>query len=464
MRKPLIFRLRYWCVMLLLLLLCFSADAQNKDSLLQLVPSAKPGKDRIHIMYLIMGDSGDNDPVKALYYYKKLLALSHKMNDKVAEAVVTAEMGYALYMMGNTAAGSELLFSATHLADEIGDQQAIGIAYDNLICVYPDPVKQKPILHKALAASTAAKDYYFMCWELTNLSGCFGGKTEVDSALYYCQQLMALATAQNVEETKAYALVAMGWINYRMGQKKIALDYFTLAKADPYLLKDAKAAGSVLGSLATYYLYDKIKDSGLYYARLHYDVVKNAFYSIQIPAAMQLTYAYRSMNNIDSAFKYMSIVYTMKDSLQSRGKLQQIQSQIMLEEERQQKTAEERNQNIQYAALALGLAALFIGFLLLSHSIIANQKIIRFLGVVSLLIVFEFLNLLLHPWLSAVTHHSPALMLLIMVCMAALLVPMHHKLEHWITHKLVAKNNKIRLAAAHRTIQQLEGSDNAITN
>jgi hypothetical protein len=50
------------------------------------------------------------------------------------------------------------------------------------------------------------------------------------------------------------------------------------------------------------------------------------------------------------------------------------------------------------------------------------------------------------------------MMLGIMVCIAALLIPLHHKLEHWITHKLVEKNKRIRLAAAKKTIEQLEES------
>ena len=81
---------------------------------------------------------------------------------------------------------------------------------------------------------------------------------------------------------------------------------------------------------------------------------------------------------------------------------------------------------------------------------------IEFLGVVALLIVFEFLNLLLHPFLENITHHSPVLMLLALVCIAALLVPMHHRVEKWATAKLVEKNKKIRLAAAKKTIEQLE--------
>ena len=95
-------------------------------------------------------------------------------------------------------------------------------------------------------------------------------------------------------------------------------------------------------------------------------------------------------------------------------------------------------------------------FLLLSRTLITNTKVIGFLGVVALLIVFEFLNLLLHPFLESVTHHSPVLMLLALVCIAALLVPLHHKVEHWATAKLVEKNKQIRLAAAKKTIEQLE--------
>ena len=121
------------------------------------------------------------------------------------------------------------------------------------------------------------------------------------------------------------------------------------------------------------------------------------------------------------------------------------------------KAEEQRKQNIQYAVLALGIIIFVILFLALSRRHITNPKVIQFLGVVALLVVFEFLNLLLHPFLERITHHSPVLMLLALVCIAALLVPLHHKLEKWATHKLVEKNKAIRLAAAKKTIEQLEG-------
>ena len=79
---------------------------------------------------------------------------------------------------------------------------------------------------------------------------------------------------------------------------------------------------------------------------------------------------------------------------------------------------------------------------------------VSFFAVLGLLIVFEFVNLLIHPWLAGYTHESPVLMLLALVVIAALLIPLHHRLEHWIKLKMVEKNKAIRLAAAEKTINQ----------
>jgi NADH:ubiquinone oxidoreductase subunit 3 (subunit A) len=90
---------------------------------------------------------------------------------------------------------------------------------------------------------------------------------------------------------------------------------------------------------------------------------------------------------------------------------------------------------------------------------IANEILIRFLGVLALLIVFEFINLLLHPLLGNLTHHSPLLMLAGMVCIAALIIPVHHRLEKFVTHKLIEKNKKIRLDAAKKIVEALDKND-----
>lgn len=172
---------------------------------------------------------------------------------------------------------------------------------------------------------------------------------------------------------------------------------------------------------------------------------------------------YSHANNRDSAFYYAEMQIAYKDSLSNQKRVAEFQNitfaQQLKDIDEQTKVTEEaiqRKQNLQYALIALGIITFIIFYLLLSRSFITNAKVIEYFGIVALLIVFEFLNLLLHPFLERITHHSPVFMLLALVLIAALLVPLHHKVEKWATTKLVAKNKKIRLAAAKKTIQELE--------
>ncbi len=169
------------------------------------------------------------------------------------------------------------------------------------------------------------------------------------------------------------------------------------------------------------------------------------------------------LNNTDSAYYYSKVESGLRELIFNQNSQNTIQAlafkeQLRIIEDEAKKTeeAQQRKENIQYALIALGIISFVILFLALSRRHITNTKLIQFLGVVALLVVFEFLNLLLHPFLERITHHSPVLMLLALVGIAALLVPLHHKLEKWTTHKLVEKNKQIRLASAKKTIEELE--------
>lgn len=174
---------------------------------------------------------------------------------------------------------------------------------------------------------------------------------------------------------------------------------------------------------------------------------------------------YYGMGNIDSAYYFSRQELALRDSVFSEEKINRIQSlafveQLRLRDEelKELKAEEQRKRQIQYLFIGIGLIASVIVFLLLSHSIIVNESVVKYIGIIGLLVVFEFINLLIHPALERITRHSPAIMLLILVCIAALLVPLHHKLQKWVTHKMVEKNKKIRLAAARRIIERLEGN------
>jgi hypothetical protein len=179
-------------------------------------------------------------------------------------------------------------------------------------------------------------------------------------------------------------------------------------------------------------------------------------------AAELLKKVYSHFSNKDSAFYYSEMQHAYKDSVSNQKLNSELQNLTFnqqlkeIEDEARLKQAEyQRKQNLQYVLMATGILTFVIFFLLLSRRVITNTRTIEFLSVVVLLIVFEFLNLFIHPLLERITDHSPMLMLLAVVSMAALLVPLHHRLEKWAKIKLVEKNKQVRLAAAKRTLQLL---------
>lgn len=172
---------------------------------------------------------------------------------------------------------------------------------------------------------------------------------------------------------------------------------------------------------------------------------------------------YSHYSQQDSIIYYAQLQIDYKDSVYNQKRLAEFQNLTFtqqlreIDEQAKRKQQEQnRKKNIQFALLAVGIISFLIIFLLLSRRVITNARVIEFLGIIALLIVFEFINLLLHPFLERITHHSPLLMLLALVSIAAFLVPIHHKTEKLATAKLIEKNKQIRLAAAKKTIQKLE--------
>ena len=181
---------------------------------------------------------------------------------------------------------------------------------------------------------------------------------------------------------------------------------------------------------------------------------KNNYF--RLAAISFLRTIYDKQHNTDSAYFYARQELLLKDSVFNQEAFNKIQALNFSEEVRAKQAEEQRHQNIQFVSIAIAIIIFITLFLLLSRTVIVNGRLISFFAILGLLVVFEFINLLIHPWLASFTHESPVLMLLALVLIAALLIPMHHRLEHWIKEKMIEKNKAIRLAAAKKTIKKLE--------
>jgi tetratricopeptide (TPR) repeat protein len=361
---------------------------------------------------------------------------------------------------------------ALSIAEETGNKKIIAqcknfLAHNYSFTSHPDYRKAIKLYLEAEEAAIEGKSEILQSWALMNLGSTYHSMGQLDSALMYTQKTYELINRIKYTQYLSYVLTQFGDLNEKMGNASLAINYYSLAVKEAAEAHAYRFLSLAYRSLAYYYKKNNQIDSASVYAKKAITSVQNtAFAYIMAAEPAQLLLEIYKNKNSDSAFKYSEIYRIANDSLYNARNVQQAQTLTFENELRQQqlkdekiKDAEQRKQNIQYALMALGIITFIILFLLLSRSFITNTKWIEFFGVVALLLVFEFLNLLLHPFLERITDHSPVLMLLALVCIAALLVPLHHKLQKWALNKLVEKNKKIRLAAAKKTIQQLEKAE-----
>jgi hypothetical protein len=79
------------------------------------------------------------------------------------------------------------------------------------------------------------------------------------------------------------------------------------------------------------------------------------------------------------------------------------------------------------------------------------------MGILGLLLLFEFISLLLHPYIEKLTNETPVFMVLLLVAIASILVPMHHRLERWMKGKLASTTYaKRNLPAVKESVENTE--------
>lgn len=109
---------------------------------------------------------------------------------------------------------------------------------------------------------------------------------------------------------------------------------------------------------------------------------------------------------------------------------------------REEELRTEHRHNVQYMGLTIGLVTLFIVLVMLGR-LSVPITLIRALGFLSFIFLFEFIILLADKQIQTLTGDEPWKVLLIKIALGAGLVPLHHWLEHKVIHYL---SNRRRIA------------------
>jgi len=456
---------------LILVFFCSTTEVLSQkskaDSLRQELKIEKVDTNRVRLMWQLAIVLYINNPDTALPLAQDAFYLAKRIKYIEGQSRSLGILANTFRIMGNYSRALELNLQKLQLEEKRNVPRSLASVLMNIGIVY---VFQEEY-DKAL-------DYYFKADSVItkenvedlkynialNIGDAYDKLNASDSAYLYYNKSLEIAKAQIDGDLIGTSLTGLGHTHLKSGNyTESLLNYQNGIKLLQEAEDDEMLCEAALGLAG---LYDKLNknDSARRYAILSLSIAKkDGFLSREYEAAEFLTGHYKKTKNIDSAFAYAEYSHQLNDSLNSKTKIRELQILSSNEQFRQRELEEERKiasqkryQQLQLLLIGIFIPGFFLATLLLSQRQI-HIRIIRLLGILSLLFFFEYLTLLLHPTVTEFTDHNPIFEIMIFVVVAAILIPLHHRAEHWLIHRLI--HHRIHPADPDKLPEELLSAD-----
>jgi len=257
------------------------------------------------------------------------------------------------------------------------------------------------------------------------------------SAAVYQTHAVIYSQVNQFDSARIYFEKALPLFEQRMTENNSVVIYMQAAEF-------YKKAGEIDKSLA---LYVKSKDIG----------ERNGLLEIVQDASKQMDTLYGMKKDYRTAAIFNATYHTYRDSIDKLNKeneLDKIAADAEVERlerlKREEEERKRRRNNIQYMAITIGIVVLFVALVVLGMFKV-SAGLIKAIGFFVFLMLFEFVFLVFKKNIYSITHGEPWKDLVFMIGLAALLVPLHHWLEHKVLHYLTSHN---RLTAAGHHIKR----------
>ncbi len=436
------------------------------DSLQTVLKNIKSDTGKAIILYQLSDEYQVYKPDSALLLAQQAYDLSEKNHFLKGESWALNQIGGAFSRMGNSAQALDYYLRQLKIEEERNKPYNLATINMNIAAVYiseRDTAKAIFYILKSDSVIRQNKLDDLQLYILLNKGDIFEKAGRLNEALDATQQCYQLAKKNKDSLMIGSALNNLGNIYSKTGDAVAAISNYN--ESVPYLfaMNDLQSISEGKLGVAKAYATKGITDSALLYALYAYNLsYKNAFQKNALASSQLISQLYKKNNLVDSAFHYQSIMVGLKDSLESVEKVKMLEGISIEEQLRQQhllalanEEREENRQRLQLLAIGILIPVCFLASMYLSRKKV-HKKVIEFSGVLSLLLLFEYITLFIHPFVAEITHHSPFLEMVILVGIAALVVPAHHKIESWFVKRLASIHEKHMYVPAVKTNEAVE--------
>ncbi len=464
--------MRYFLVIVLCLNFTVYGFSQVSkiDSLRKLLVVENVDSNKVTLLWRLAEQYQTFKPDTSLQLAQQALFLAQRIKFKEGESRSLAVLATSQYLLGNYPSALSNYMLKLKIEEKRNSPRNYASALSNIGLMYillGDYSNALSYLYKAdsTVESAGIKTKEEMKYSIIlNMGEAYYRMNNLDSASLYFKKALILAKQSNNDIYIGESM--LGEANVLASQKynQSALEFYHPAFS--YLndgFNNDMLCEVTLGMAKVYQNLNQI-DSAVFYGRTSFSIAtRDGFLSRQLDASNFLSKVFKKMNRFDSAYNYIELTTVLKDSIKGREKIKEAFIISSNEELRQAELAEQRikdketrSQQLQLLVIAICIPLFFLLTLFISR-IKIHVNVIRFMGIISLLLLFEYLTLLLHPFVAKITNHTPLLEILIFVSFASVIIPLHHKLEqmlianltkgkvHWVGRLFKPKTVKIKM-------------------
>lgn len=442
------------CFCLALLFGCASpafSQTSRIDSLKRELRRSTKDSSRVQLLWRLGDEVSNFNPDSAVVLNFEALMLARKIHYIEGESKALGIMANTVMLMGNYPRALELNIEKLKLEEHRHLPYNMASVTMNIGIVYALQEDYPMALAYYRKADSLIQRHQIgdLAYNIAlNTGDTYDRLNRPDSAFPYYSRSLRLAREAGDIDLIGTSLTGLGHTYRKLKAYSPARMAYHDAIENLKTAGDQIVLGEALIGLARSFRAEGPGDSARYFARFALSVAGSAFPAIEMDAAQLLQDLHREAGNNDSAFVYVDKVKILNDLIYSKSNIRKAQiissnenlRQLELSAEREA-VRKERHEQLQLLLIAIFIPLFFLFTLFLSR-IALSQRFIRLMGVLSLLFFFEFITLLIHPRVAELTHHTPFYELLILVVLAAFIIPAHHRIEHLLIKKLIDQHEK----------------------
>jgi adenylate cyclase len=410
--------------------------------------------------YILQGVSwlNRNDYSQTLNYYTRALQIYEQIGDQSGIANTLANVGAVYDNQGDYPKALDYYIQCLEINEQIGNQIGNANTLGNIGAIY---MKQDDY--------SKALDYYMQGLEINELVGdqhvtgtliraigtIYLHQSDYPKALDYKTQSLEINKLIGNQIGIANSLQDIGTIYSKQRDYIKALDYYEQSLEINKKMGDQNQIARSLTFIGVLYQNQGAYPKALNYCQSGYELsMSNGSLEIQEAGCSCLYEVYKAMGNSNKTLKYLELLNVIEDSLndeETSKKLQRMEFQkqifadslarkeeVLLAHQIEKELIQSKNRKNQIQYSLVVMVVLFLAALIaVMAKFRINPKLASILIFIFFILVFEFLLVVLDPWVENITDGQVGFKIGINSIMALLIFGIHQLSEKRLKKALI---------------------------